>query len=327
MAERSVELLTGKYGITPEDIIIDPLVFPCATGDANYIGGAVETIEAIRLIKQKIAHVRTVLGISNVSFGLPPRRAKWSTRSSCTTAPRPDSIWRSSTRKNSSALRRIPEEERKLAERLLFNTPRRRADGIRIDARGAPKDWREQNPRAESVYKPVSYRGDFRVFPWRSRPKKAKRGRSPARPAAVELYSRRHERRSDQGSRSQARGGHAPLEIIDGSLMAGMAEVGRLFNNNELIVAEVLQSAEAMKASVNYLEQFMEKADTAKRGKVVRATVKGDVHDIGKNLVEIILKNNGYEVINLGIKVPSESLIHAYRERTGRMLLGFPDYS
>jgi len=96
--------------------------------------------------------------------------------------------------------------------------------------------------------------------------------------------------------------------------MAGMAEVGRLFNANELIVAEVLQSAEAMKAAVSHLEQFMEKADTAKRGKVVLATVKGDVHDIGKNLVEIILKNNGYDVVNLGIKVPPEDLIKAYQE-------------
>jgi 5-methyltetrahydrofolate--homocysteine methyltransferase len=92
-----------------------------------------------------------------------------------------------------------------------------------------------------------------------------------------------------------------------------MSEVGRLFNNNELIVAEVLQSAEAMKAAVNHLEQFMEKADAAARGKIVLATVKGDVHDIGKNLVEIILSNNGYTVINVGIKVPSEALIQAYR--------------
>src|SRR5204862_4395306 len=108
--------------------------------------------------------------------------------------------------------------------------------------------------------------------------------------------------------------GTAPLDIINGPLMAGMAEVGRLFNANELIVAEVLQSAEAMKASVNHLEQFMEKADTAKRGRIVLATVKGDVHDIGKNLVEIILKNNGYDVVNLGIKVPPEDLIKAYHQ-------------
>src|SRR5256712_3912007 len=96
--------------------------------------------------------------------------------------------------------------------------------------------------------------------------------------------------------------------------MAGMSEVGRLFNNNELIVAEVLQSAEAMKASVNYLEQFMEKADTAARGKIILATVKGDVHDIGKNLVEIILVNNGFTVINLGIKVLPETLIQEYHK-------------
>jgi 5-methyltetrahydrofolate--homocysteine methyltransferase len=96
--------------------------------------------------------------------------------------------------------------------------------------------------------------------------------------------------------------------------MDGMAEVGRLFNANELIVAEVLQSAEAMKAAVSHLEQYMEKADTAKRGKVVLATVKGDVHDIGKNLVEIILKNNGFDVVNLGIKVPPEELIKAYQD-------------
>jgi 5-methyltetrahydrofolate--homocysteine methyltransferase len=95
-----------------------------------------------------------------------------------------------------------------------------------------------------------------------------------------------------------------------------MAEVGRLFNNNELIVAEVLQSAEAMKAAVNHLEQFMEKADTAARGRIVLATVKGDVHDIGKNLVEIILSNNGYKVINLGIKVPPEVLIRAWHEHS-----------
>src|SRR6185369_10404430 len=108
--------------------------------------------------------------------------------------------------------------------------------------------------------------------------------------------------------------GAKPLDIINGPLMDGMTEVGRLFSNNELIVAEVLQSAEAMKAAVNYLEQFMEKADTASRGKIVLATVKGDVHDIGKNLVEIILANNGYTVINLGIKVLPETLIQEFQK-------------
>src|SRR6185503_15951479 len=106
----------------------------------------------------------------------------------------------------------------------------------------------------------------------------------------------------------------APLDIINGPLMSGMSEVGRLFNNNELIVAEVLQSAEAMKAAVSHLEQFMEKSDDSTRGRIILATVKGDVHDIGKNLVDIILSNNGYQVINLGIKVPPDVLIQAVRE-------------
>ncbi len=104
------------------------------------------------------------------------------------------------------------------------------------------------------------------------------------------------------------------LEIINGPLMKGMDEVGRLFNANQMIVAEVLQSAEAMKAAVTHLEPHMEKSETATRGKIILATVKGDVHDIGKNLVEIILGNNGYRVVNLGIKIPPEELIRAFRE-------------
>ena len=100
--------------------------------------------------------------------------------------------------------------------------------------------------------------------------------------------------------------------------MTGMDEVGRLFNANELIVAEVLQSAEAMKAAVSHLEQFMEKSESATRGKVILATVKGDVHDIGKNLVDIILSNNGYKVVNLGIKVPPEELIEAAQRAPAR---------
>jgi 5-methyltetrahydrofolate--homocysteine methyltransferase len=107
--------------------------------------------------------------------------------------------------------------------------------------------------------------------------------------------------------------GDRPLEIVNGPLMAGMAEVGRLFNDNQLIVAEVLQSAEAMKAAVAHLEPYLEKNETSCKGKMLLATVKGDVHDIGKNLVEIILSNNGFQVVNLGIKVGPEALIEAAR--------------
>ncbi|HAJ01605.1 MAG TPA: methionine synthase, partial [Dehalococcoidia bacterium] len=112
----------------------------------------------------------------------------------------------------------------------------------------------------------------------------------------------------------------APLDIINGPLMAGMAEVGRQFNANELIVAEVLQSAESMKFAVARLETHMDRADSAVRGKIVLATVKGDVHDIGKNLVDIILSNNGYQVINLGIKVPPQDLIAACHQHRPDMI-------
>ncbi|MBI3483672.1 MAG: homocysteine S-methyltransferase family protein, partial [Acidobacteria bacterium] len=143
IAERSYQLLTEKYGIPPEDIVFDPLVFPCATGDANYVGGAVETIEGVRLIKEEVPHVKTLLGISNVSFGLPPA-AREVVNSVflyyCTKAGLDLAIV------NAEKLERfasIPEEQRRLAENLLFNTPP--AEGHE-DLRTAPEDWREQTP-------------------------------------------------------------------------------------------------------------------------------------------------------------------------------------
>ena len=149
VAERSVELLTEKYGIPPEDIIIDPLVFPCATGDENYIGGAVETIEAIRLIKEKIPYVKTILGVSNISFGLAGRRARSGQLGvPLLLPPRPAWIWRSSTPKSWSASRPFPVEERRLAENLLFNTPPAEVSADHPRAamlKTAPEDWREQS--------------------------------------------------------------------------------------------------------------------------------------------------------------------------------------
>src|SRR5205085_4512745 len=142
VAQRSVDLLTSKFGIPPEDIIIDPLVFPCATGDENYIGGAVETIESIRLIKQNIPYVKTVLGISNISFGL-PASAREVVNSVflyyCTKAGLDLAIV------NAEKLERfasIPEEERRLAESLLFNSPP--VDSPDESLRTAPEDWRQQ---------------------------------------------------------------------------------------------------------------------------------------------------------------------------------------
>jgi 5-methyltetrahydrofolate--homocysteine methyltransferase len=312
IAQRSHKLLTEKYGIAPEDIIIDPLVFPCATGDANYIGGAVETIEGIRLVKENVPFVKTVLGISNISFGL-PAAAREVVNSVflyyCTKAGLDLAIV------NAEKLERfasIPEEERRLAENLLFNTPP--VDSPDEALRTAPEDWRQQSPEqkvAINQFHIAAITDHFR------KSTKRERQRAEDLPLDQRLANYIIEGTKDglipDLERKRAEGA-APLDIINGPLMAGMSEVGRLFNNNELIVAEVLQSAEAMKAAVSHLEQFMEKSESASRGKVVLATVKGDVHDIGKNLVEIILSNNGYKVVNLGIKVAPDALIRAYQE-------------
>ena len=308
VARRSVELLVRKYGMHPEDLIIDPLVFPVATGDENYIGGAVETIEGVRLVKENIPHVRTILGISNVSFGLPPAAREvvnsvflyYATKAGLDLAI-----------VNTEKLERfasIPEQERLLAERLLFNWPDPEVFP------GVSEDWREQS-REERVavnqHNIAAISGFFRSS-----------GARQKQAAAQLPLDERLARYIIEGSKDgliddlgrKLAEGAAPLEIINGPLMRGMDEVGRLFNNNELIVAEVLQSAEAMKAAVAYLQQFMEKSATHARGRFLLATVKGDVHDIGKNLVEIIFSNNGYDVINLGIKVPPEELIRAFHE-------------
>jgi len=315
IAKRSYELLTKKYGIASQDIIFDPLVFPCATGDENYIGGAVETVEGIRLIKKALPEVRTILGISNVSFGL-PAGAREVVNSVflyyCTKAGLDLAIV------NTERLERfasIPEPQRELAENLLFqHAPKKvHTENPRAELlKNAPADWREQTKEQRAAinqFHIAAITEHFRTA------KKKDQVRAEDLPLDQRLANYIIEGTRDgliEDLEKKRAEGAAPLDIINGPLMAGMAEVGRLFNANELIVAEVLQSAEAMKASVNHLEQFMEKADTAKRGRIVLATVKGDVHDIGKNLVEIILKNNGYDVVNLGIKVPPEELIKAY---------------
>jgi 5-methyltetrahydrofolate--homocysteine methyltransferase len=315
IALRSYELLTKQYGLDSEDIIFDPLVFPCATGDENYIGGAVETMEGIRAIRKAIPDVRTILGISNVSFGL-PAGAREVVNSVflyyCTKAGLDLAIV------NTEKLERfasIPEQERELAENLLFQHPPKHVDAGNSKAelmKNAPADWREQTKEQKAAINQFHIAAITEHFRTATKKEKVRAEDLPLdeRLGNYIIQGTRDGLIEDL-ERKRAEGA-APLDIINGPLMAGMAEVGRLFNANELIVAEVLQSAEAMKAAVGHLEQFMEKADTAKRGKIVLATVKGDVHDIGKNLVEIILKNNGYDVVNLGIKVPPEELIKAY---------------
>jgi len=283
VAIRSHDLLVNKYGLAAEDLIFDPLVFPVGTGDEQYIGSAKETIEGIRLIKEALPACQTILGISNISFGLPEAGREVLNSVflyECTKAGLDYAIVNTEKVERYAS---IPEHERKLAEALLYDTndDTLAAFVAAFRDKKVEKKTKIENLTLEERLANYVVEG-------------SKEGLAPDLDEALKTY--------------------APLDIINGPLMAGMTEVGRLFNNNELIVAEVLQSAEVMKASVSQLEPHMEKADSAVKGKILLATVKGDVHDIGKNLVEIILSNNGYRIVNLGIKVPPDQIIEAVRK-------------
>jgi len=281
IAKRSYEILVNEHGLHPTDIIFDPLVFPVGTGDEQYIGSANETIKGIRLIKEAFPESLTILGISNVSFGLPPVGREVLNAVylyHCTQAGLDYAIV------NTEKLERyasIPEEERILAEKLLFET----TDETLAQFTNFYRDKKKEEKKPKNNLTLEERLSQYIV-------EGTKQGLVEDLELALKKYP-------------------DPLDIINGPLMEGMAVVGELFNDNQLIVAEVLQSAEVMKAAVSYLEPHMEKKDDSGKGKVLLATVKGDVHDIGKNLVDIILSNNGYRVIDLGIKVAPQELIQA----------------
>jgi 5-methyltetrahydrofolate--homocysteine methyltransferase len=280
IAERSYGILTGRFGVDPSDLVFDALVFPCGTGDKAYLGSARETVEGLRWIKERLPDTKTILGVSNVSFGLPAAGREVVNSvflHDCTKAGLDLAIV------NSERLERyasLDVAERRLAEEVLYETSDEALARFTEHFRAA----RPPAPPAESL-------GPDEILA-RCIVEGTKEGLLPALDAKL-----------SQGTK--------PLDVINGPLMKGMDEVGRLFNDNQLIVAEVLQSAEAMKAAVSHLERFMEKEEGGGRGTVILATVKGDVHDIGKNLVDIILSNNGYRVVNLGIKVPPHDLVEA----------------
>ncbi|MDD5658341.1 MAG: vitamin B12 dependent-methionine synthase activation domain-containing protein, partial [Elusimicrobia bacterium] len=288
-------LLTKEYGVPEPDLYFDCLVFPAASGDLKYRGGAAETVAALPLVKRAFPECRTVLGVSNVSFGLPPAgrevlNAVFLAR--CVEAGLDLAIV------NVEKLPRIsdiPEAERRLAEALL--------------------DWDGTSPGGADPA--AAFAGHFR-----GRPKTP-----AAAPAAKPPAEQRVRRAVVDGLREglaadldELLGRMPPVEIINGPLMAGMAEVGVGFGRGELIVAEVLQRAEVMRFAVERLEPLLASRRCDGRGVVALATVKGDVHDIGKNLVHIILKNNGYRIEDLGIKASSQCILEGVRGRGAQAL-------
>ena len=284
VARRSYKLLTEKYGIDERDIIFDTLVFPVATGDQKYIGSATATIEAIREIKKEMPKVKAILGVSNISFGLPLAGREVLNSYYMQKAYEAGLDFGIVNTEKLIPIKDISDKEKELSENLLFNTNDDTvAEFVAFyrEKKGVQKTVDVSSLTTEERVAKLVVEG-------------SKKDLHQLLDVLLEKYK--------------------PLDIINGPLMDGMDEVGRLFNNNDLIVAEVLQSAEVMKASVSYLEQFMEKSDASQKGTVIMATVKGDVHDIGKNLVGIIIGNNGYNVIDLGINTPAEKIREAIIE-------------
>ncbi len=291
IALRSHKLLTEKYGMAEEDLYFDPLVFPCASGDENYIGSPNQTIKAVAAIRQTLPRCRTVLGISNVSFGLPAAGREVINSvflHYCVQAGLDLAIVNA---EKCLAFSAISESDRVLAENVLFGRGQGSTPAEKLGS--AIAEFANQF-REKRVY----------AAPLTTLPVEERLARHILEGSKEGLADDLKEQLTSLD----------PLDIVNGPLMKGMEEVGRLFNEGKLIVAEVLQSAEAMKTAVTLLEPYLSSSEAATRGKILLATVKGDVHDIGKNLVEIVLSNNGFKVVDLGTKVDSETIIKAAKE-------------
>ena len=296
IAKRIYEMATERYGMHGEDLIFDALTLPISTGQEDYRSAGMETLEAVRRIKQELPKAKTILGVSNISFGLNAyaRRVLNSV------------FLKEAVDRGLDAaivnyakiypLYKIPEREVELARRLIF---REEGAADPLQAYMAHFDGIDPNSRRdELVVEDLSTEEALKQLIIRGE-------RSLGQGA---------EKRSLEQVIETALVTYTPLELINTVLLDGMKTVGDLFGARKMQLPSVLDSAAVMKAAVAYLEPKMEKVEGTQKGTIVLATVKGDVHDIGKNLVDIILSNNGYKVVNLGIKQPADAIIKAAQE-------------
>ncbi|MGW3891804.1 methionine synthase [Micromonospora chokoriensis] len=289
VAARLIDDLTGRWGMDRADILIDALTFPIATGQEETRRDGLETIEAIREIARRYPGVNFTLGISNISFGLNPA-ARQVLNSvflhECVQAGLTSAIVHAS---KILPMSKIPDEQREVALDLVYDRRREGYDPVQ---------------RFLELFEGVD------VTSARA---------SRAQELAALPLDERLKRRIIDGERNGLEadlddamaGGRSPLSIINDILLDGMKVVGELFGSGQMQLPFVLQSAEVMKTAVAYLEPHMETTEDGGKGRIVLATVRGDVHDIGKNLVDIILSNNGYEVVNIGIKQPINAILDA----------------
>ncbi len=289
IAERIYKLATEKYGIKGEDLFFDTLTFTLGSGDSEFRNAGIETIEAIREIKKRLPKVKTILGLSNISFGLEAesRHVLNSVFLHYAIEAGLDSAIVHASK--IIPLYKIDEETREITRKLVFNESKDGTDPLHAFI--AHFEKRKGHIKKEVVAastRPLEERLKHRIID----------GNRDGLDGDLELALQKYK----------------PLEIINIHLMDGMKVVGELFGAGKMQLPFVLQSAEVMKKAVAYLEPHMEKVEGSEKGKIVLATVKGDVHDIGKNLVDIILTNNGYKVYNLGIKQPIETILAAFEE-------------
>ncbi|WP_329200223.1 methionine synthase [Streptomyces sp. NBC_01435] len=291
VAERLIADLTGNWGVQESDILIDTLTFTICTGQEESRGDGIATIEAIRELKKRHPDVQTTLGLSNISFGLNPA-ARVVLNSvfldECVKAGLDSAIVHAS---KILPIARLDEEQVKVALDLVYD---RRAEGY------------EPLQKLMELFEGVST-------------KSMKAGKAEellALPLDERLQRRiiDGEKNGLESDLDEALLTRPALDIVNDTLLAGMKVVGELFGSGQMQLPFVLQSAEVMKTAVAHLEPHMEKSDAEGKGTIVLATVRGDVHDIGKNLVDIILSNNGYNVVNLGIKQPVSAILEAAEE-------------
>jgi len=290
IAKRIRDMAVSKYGMRDQDILFDPLVLPISTGIEEDRRNAVETIEGTRRISQELPNCHTVVGLSNVSFGLKPA-ARVVLNSAFLHELREAGLTGAIVHASKILPKnRIPAEQWDVAMDLIYD---RRREG----------------------FDPLTH--FISLFPEGTETTAKKADESEN--LSIEDKLKKHiidgEKRNLTEHLAEAMKQYPPLEIINNILLEGMKVVGDLFGSGQMQLPFVLQSAETMKAAVAYLEPFMEKAEGQTKGKIVLATVRGDVHDIGKNLVDIILTNNGYTVFNLGIKQPISDILRAAQEK------------
>ncbi len=290
VARKIYELAVGEYGLRPSDLLFDPLTFTVGAGDETLRDAAVQTIEAIRRIKAELPGVFTVLGVSNISFGL-ERQARRILNSvflhEAIEAGLDAAIIDAG---KVLPLAKVEDADREICRDLLFD---RQGEG-------------EITPLVRFI---EHFGGRREVTSGKN-----EGGRQSAE---AELFARVVDGDKEGGEDllNILLRKYRPVDIINDILVPAMRHVGELFGRGELLLPFVLQSAEVMKQSVKFLEPLMDRTDAGSGTKILLATVRGDVHDIGKNLVEIILSNNGYTVYNLGIKVPEETILAEARAR------------